>query len=384
MMRRWLIVVLLVSSASPSLFAQFKISKELMRDSLDGAFDMSDFLITAHGFIPMPFLITEPAFGGFGGGFAPIFIKKRPPMVDTVRSELKVIPTPPDLTGAMAIYTVNGSWAVMAFRSGTWLKAKSKYRVTGGYADMNLNMYGAIQGGQEQEYEFNFKTIPVSGYLMKNFKGTFWSAGIQYNYLRTEVEAIAGDLPDYVQDEEIESTVSMPGIIVELDNRDNIFTADKGLRFHANYSWSNEIFGSDFNYEKLTAYSYGYYPISKKFVGGLRFEMQQVFGDVPFYLLPYIDLRGIPTARYQGNIFSLIEGELRWDFVSRWSIVGFAGSGKAYNDWSDFSESAWNSSGGAGVRYLIARKFKLRMGLDVARGPEQWAYYFVFGSAWRR
>ena len=112
--------------------------------------------------------------------------------------------------------------------------------------------------------------------------------------------------------------------------------------------------------------------------------MQQVFDEPPFYLLPYVDLRGIPVMRYQGNIFSVIEGEVRWDFEPRWSAVAFGGTGKAYDTWSDFNDTDYVSSGGAGLRYLMARKFKLRMGVDVARGPEQWAYYIVMGSAWRK
>jgi hypothetical protein len=112
--------------------------------------------------------------------------------------------------------------------------------------------------------------------------------------------------------------------------------------------------------------------------------MQQVFDDPPFYLLPYIDLRGIPIMRYQGNVFSVVEAELRWDFTKRLSLVGFGGTGKAYDSWSSFSESPWRSTGGAGIRYLLARLFKLRVGFDVARGPEQWAYYFILGSAWMK
>jgi hypothetical protein len=64
--------------------------------------------------------------------------------------------------------------------------------------------------------------------------------------------------------------------------------------------------------------------------------------------------------------------------------VGFAGAGKAVMKEDSWSDGSWKGSGGAGARYLIARKLKLRMGIDVARGPEQWAYYFVFGSSWKR
>ena len=48
-------------------------------------------------------------------------------------------------------------------------------------------------------------------------------------------------------------------------------------------------------------------------------------------------------------------------------------------DFSD-GEVAWNA--GAGFRYLLARLFGIRAGIDVARGPEDWALYIVVGSAW--
>ena len=66
------------------------------------AFDLSDFIIDANGFIPVPILITEPALGGFGGGLVPIFLKKRPPYIDTVKGKQVITPIAPDITGAAA------------------------------------------------------------------------------------------------------------------------------------------------------------------------------------------------------------------------------------------------------------------------------------------
>jgi hypothetical protein len=344
---------------------------------------MSDFLIDFNGFIPVPIILTEPAFGGFGLGVVPVFLKNRPAVIDSMGSGVKKIATPPDITGAAMLYTLNKSWALIGLRQGTWLKARAKYRVIAGYADMNLSFYrtSAIDG-QEREYVINLKTIPLFGYLMKKVKGTHWSAGLQYLFLSTQLKTEEGGLPDFVSDLEVKSIVSMPGVIVEFDNRDNIFTPDKGLKAHAHLSWSDEKFGSDYNYRDLNVFAFAYHPLSKKVIGGLRYDLQQVFDDPPFYLLPFINLRGIPLARYQGNIATVAEGELRYDFVTRWSAVFFGGAGKAYDTWGDFKESAWHASGGAGFRYLVARKFKLRTGLDLARGPEQWAYYIVFGSSW--
>jgi hypothetical protein len=37
----------------------------------------------------------------------------------------------------------------------------------------------------------------------------------------------------------------------------------------------------------------------------------------------------------------------------------------------------------AGFRYLIARRLGIYMGIDIARGPEETAFYIQAGSAWR-
>ena len=97
---------------------------------------------------------------------------------------------------------------------------------------------------------------------------------------------------------------------------------------------------------------------------------------------PFIDMRGIPAERYQGNADILTELEFRWDFYKRWSIMAYGGIGKAFDEWSEFGPAELIYSYGTGFRYLLARKFKLRMGVDIARGPEDFAYYIVFGSNW--
>jgi hypothetical protein len=109
-----------------------------------------------------------------------------------------------------------------------------------------------------------------------------------------------------------------------------------------------------------------------------------MWDDPPFFLLPFIRMRGIPMARYQGDRILLAETEWRWDVTRRWSAVGFGGAGKALRQGDSFSESPWRWAGGVGGRYLIARKLKIRGGIDVARGPEDWAYYIVLGSYWAR
>lgn len=86
--------------------------------------------------------------------------------------------------------------------------------------------------------------------------------------------------------------------------------------------------------------------------------------------------------RYQGETAVSLDGEARWAVTKRWWLAVFAGAG-----WTDagsarvlVDESV--HAGGAGFRYLVARKLGILAGLDVAKGPEQWALYVVFGSSW--
>jgi len=95
-------------------------------------------------------------------------------------------------------------------------------------------------------------------------------------------------------------------------------------------------------------------------------------------------MRGIPAMRYQGKQTLVIETEQRYDLNLRWSLVGFVGAGKAISGSGNIGDDEWHAAGGAGFRYLVARLFKLRMGVDIAAGPDQLAYYIVFGHYWNR
>lgn len=354
-----------------------------LKDSVDGKLDLSDYIIDANGFIPVPFIITEPALGGFGIAIIPVFIKKRPPYLDSINGQMVKTPVAPDITGGMGLYTVNGTWGGLAFRSGTLIKSSIKYTIGGGYINLNMAFYETFAQLGERKLNFNFKASPFFVQAIKRIRFSHWYAGFKYLLLHTDVR-YAGDsiFESLGKPLESKSIISQLGAIIELDNRDNIFTPDKGIKFHIDAVFSDNILGSDYDYGKMNYYMYGYAPLSKKIVGGFRIDGRQAFGDPPFYMLPYIDMRGIPAERYQGNIDILSEAEMRWDIVKRWSIMAYTGAGKAFDEWNKFADADWAWSYGTGFRYLLARKFKLRVGIDVAHGPGTWAYYIVFGSNW--
>lgn len=64
------------------------------------------------------------------------------------------------------------------------------------------------------------------------------------------------------------------------------------------------------------------------------------------------------------------------------SLGGLFASNSIHDEDPDFDSRETAVAGGAGFRYLISRRFGIHSGLDVARGPEETAFYIVFGSAW--
>ncbi|HEY9258908.1 BamA/TamA family outer membrane protein [Chitinophaga sp.] len=385
-----LVLLLLFIAVTLSVMAQDTLPKPAkrkisLRDSLDHAIDFSDYMIDANGFIPIPILITEPALG-IGGAIAPVLLTKRH-QPENYKKHKNMEPIPPDLTAGLAFYTANKSWGVGGGRSGSFIRWRLRYKIFAAYTDLNLKFYKTLPIKGETEFQVNLKSIPVFLRLQRQLGYSNWHAGFQYIFVKTTASLEHSILPDSLfKPKEMDNISSIAGVLVEYDKRDNTFTPSKGTKFHVGANFSNHIFGSDFDYTNLGAYVYHYIPIGskKKWVCGLRGDMQQVLGDIPFYFKPSVDLRGIPKGRYQGNVTTLVETEQRWNIVRRWSAVFFTGVAKAFDDYSDFGSSSWDYSYGTGVRYLLARKFGLYMGADVARGPEQWGFYIQFGSAWLR
>jgi hypothetical protein len=125
-------------------------------------------------------------------------------------------------------------------------------------------------------------------------------------------------------------------------------------------------------------------PLHSRLYLGLRADAAASFGNEPFYLRPFVSLRGAPILRYQGEEVAQIEAELRWQFWRRFSVVGFIGGGAAWNDFERFDSTQSVLTGGTGLRYELARVFGIHMGLDVAFGPDNTAVYIQVGSAWAR
>lgn len=347
------------------------------RDTLDGHLDLSAFLLTAKGFIPVPMIITEPALGNIGLAITPVFIK---PNKHQIEGEY----TPPSITAGMAGYTANNSWLVGAFRSASIPQWGMKYRVGGGYANVNISLYRNIPLLGETEFPFQYKMVPIFGSITKRIGKSNVYAGLSYMYLNSTISTNFdnANLPDFIEEGSLSTTQSIPGVLVEYDGRNSVLTPDKGFLLRGELKASAEWTGSDFTYQNLHLTSLSYFQVRSNWVSAFRLEYIQQFGNAPFFLEPGVNMRGVPAQRYQGTTIGILETEQRYDFNLRWSGVAFGGTAKALRSGDSFEDSEYIYNFGVGFRYLLARMFKLRVGVDVAASNDAFGYYIVFGSNW--
>jgi hypothetical protein len=358
--------------------------KETFTDPTDGAFDMSRFIKSRTGFVPILAPVTEPAVGyGIAGGLV-FFHKKEgePPPNPAPAGEGRM--TAPSLTAVGGFATENGNWGVFGGHRGVWKEDRIRYLGGLGYADLQLTFYGTRPQTTNLSRDLEIRTVPFIQDLGVRIPGSDFFAGLRYAFVSSDITFKPGRNIPGITDREWTGNSKIGGLIpyLEYDSRDNIFTPNRGIHARASLGFFDEIFGGDYDYRELKAKAIGYWPVLPNVVAGLRVDGQFVTGDAPFYALPFVQLRGIPAMRYQGTDVLALETEERWMVTPRWGLVGFAGIGKAADGFEALpdAETVWNAGGG--FRYLTAREFGLQMGLDVARGPEQWAIYVVFGNSW--
>ena len=210
------------------------------------------------------------------------------------------------------------------------------------------------------------------------FAGGEW----EFSSLDTRFD-IGNDIPG-IDPIEFDAKTSALGIVASYDSRDTIFTPSTGSAAEVRVQVYDDVIGSDFDFTRVRAYWHGFWQAHPSFVLGFRADGRFADGDIPFYMVPFIDLRGIPALRYQGETVLVGEAEARWAvYRDRVSLLSFLGVGKAADSISDIGSAPSRLAGGFGLRYFLAKKLGMHAGIDFAWGPEDFAWYLQVGQAWR-
>lgn len=342
----------------------------------ENVLDISEYLSQAYGFLPVPVLITEPAVG-YGAGVALVYLHDK--FIGKKSSDGRYIPA--SISGVVALGTQNSTKFGGAFHIGYYFEDRLRTITFIGYPSININFYK-----NNSAFLTNVKG-PIFYQTLKGRVGEsnlFLGGGYMYSKIETSLNPSVID-----RNFERKFTTAAIELVAEYDARDNTLSPNRGYYLNAKAHIFNKAVGNDSNFERYSAYGLVYIPLNKVFTLESKLMGESIVGDdAPFYTYPFLMQRGIRIMRYQGEHTASAELQLRWEFIARWSALLFGGAGKAFGkdqlnrDRSSFSEAPTHYSKGVGVRYLIAEKFGLRVGVDVASSEHDKALYIQFGSVW--
>ncbi|WP_259460958.1 BamA/TamA family outer membrane protein [Paraburkholderia sp. BL23I1N1] len=345
-------------------------------DPDDGAFDMSNLLLTHSGVLPVPTLITAPAVGyGLGLGLLHFSLPKKSADASGDSDDSKA---PPNITGLGGFATGTHSWGAGLMHFHTWDDDHIRYLGVIAKVGLHLNYYGI----QNQPRAYQLDGIALVQQVLFRIGNSHWYVGPRYTFFDASTR-FSSSIPQGIRQFEKDQRVAKGGVVVDYDTRDNIFYPSSGTCAELEADLARGGLGSSTNLQEQTARGYQWIPLSKTWVLGLRADTGFSQGNIPFFAQPYVSLRGVSDAKFQDNNQLTAEAEIRWNVTPRWSVLGFGGVGKAYGHLHSFSDAPTAFGFGAGFRYLIARKLGVTMGIDVAHGPGQNAFYVQAGSAWR-
>lgn len=379
----------------PAASAQASFLEEYMIDPEDGMLDMSKYLSTIPaGFLLVPTIITEPAVG-YGAGAAAVFFHETDEQKKQRVTQGGMVPENISILGAGG--TDNGTWFAGGGHIGFWRHDTIRYKGFVGYPSANLDFYTIGGIDLPKPIQMHVEGPGVLQEIKFKIPTTHWFVGGRQLYRNTEVELSKefstdglnenqAAIAEYLNENLNRSiTTSGAGLVAEFDSRNNPMNPETGYNYRAEYLWFSDAIGSDIDYQSYRLTALNYWKLSEQFYFDLRVQYDGVGGDtqnLPAYIPPSINLRGISRTRYSGYDVAVIETQFSYKHTMRWKYLAFTGVGRAANSFGDLSDADNINNFGVGFRYLIARRYGLSMGLDVARGEDENAFYIQAGSTW--
>lgn len=346
----------------------------------DGQLDVSGFIDQAYGFLPIVVPVTEPAVG-YGAAAAVAFIDRRD--ADLGGAGKGEENRRPNISVIGGLATENGTQGVFAFDSRYWLDDRLQTQAGAIRTSVNLDYYGvgdqALRSRRETSYTLDLDALLLQGKYRPG-EARIW---LGLAYLLADTRA-SRDVARYLEGTGRNVRLGGLNASVTYDSRDNIFTPTRGQYLEASATRFDPDFGSDVSFWRKSVLGMQYVPVGSTLFLAFKESVSANDGNAPFYAKPFIAMRGVPAMRYLGDDVAQVEMEARWQFYQRFSLIGFAGAGRTANDFHGLSDSESVTARGLGLRYELAEKYGLHIGVDLAWGRDGPAVYVQYGSAWLR
>ena len=346
-------------------------------DEEDGMLDISDHLANPGRFLPVPLIITEPAVG-YGIGMAAVFLQPRKHAGEQGWKR-------PNISAVGGIATENGTSGGGIADMRYWGDGSLKSKAALIASSVNIDFYGKEnESGDMRAVRYNLDADAGLVGIEKATPVENLSVQLDYTYAEITASLDNAEIPPGLLPEREALRISGLAASLVYDSRDNLFSPQAGAYFKTSFFASDETLGADRNFQRLSQVVILYWKLNDAWLVGLKMDGHIAFDDYPFYAKPFISLRGVPAMRYQGEDVAFAELEIQHKLTDRIRLLGFLGGGKAWDRFGSHEFDQSVTSGGIGIRYRIARKFGMDMGVDLATSGDDSAIYLQVGCAWLR
>ncbi len=218
------------------------------------------------------------------------------------------------------------------------------------------------------------------------------NAGIQYEFERNKLVEVDPD--GLLAQGDIlggkGGIISGFGLLLNRDNRDNIFYPTSGSYWQFTATRFNSALGSDYDFTRYNVDIRQYLSLSSSHILALQGYLNIITGEPPFQKMSMLGdrvggsnlMRGYVEGRYRDKHMMTFQIEYR--FMPVWwkfGLVAFAAAGDVSDKIGDFFVQDFKYVMGGGIRFLINRKEKLNIRLDLAYGKDTSGMYITIGEA---
>ncbi len=277
------------------------------------------------------------------------------------------------------------SWGIVLRHQGYYEQDTWRIGGIGGYMSLNLQFFGigGEAGDRNQSVGWNLEGFALWPRVLGRVRGD-WFLGGDVRFIDSDSGfnvQVAGEKFDRVDQDRLKATSMGLGPRIEYDTRDDQLNPYSGTYGQFASVFNGRAIGSDTTYEIYDVRARRYQPLSENITLALDAKGRFTNGDVPFFDLSRVELRGFSATRYMDNLALQAQAELRWRVHPRFGLTVFGGVGAVAENLSSFESSTAAWAGGLGLRVTVARKRRANLRLDYAFSEDGNSIHLFVGEA---
>lgn len=359
----WLIVF-------PATAGQFDDEIARITHNAEAAGEISEALDGMEGnLVAVPVPIVDPTLGS-GLALTALYTFAASDEADTPRSTV----------GAAAGYTDTDSWLAGVGAKFYLHGDRLRLGAVAGYGRLNLRFFGIgndrSASGRSIDFtaQGGFAEVTAQAQVLAD---TF--LGVKGRYLQAEVssELPIDGLPRLTTDFRLLGV----GPTFEFDTRDDNWWPAEGTRATGELLLYAEEIGSDVGFASFDASIAHYFGLAERVVLAGKARAAASSNDAPFFMRPFISLRGFAAGELLDAAVGEVQVEMRWRAWNRLGIVAFGGVGTTGSGLDALALDESEAAVGAGLRYRVSDTDRMNIGIDLAFGDGDAAVYFRIGEA---